>query len=238
MYYICKELIMNTRLLEVMPELFTRSEVLIWNFSEITEADQHKNIQKFMEEQERLGKDPRDAFHRHGFNNHILANTDARYLIGRYGEDRRDILRGSHIAEEGRTYHLAIDIFSQDQEPVFAPCDGTIVRSAYEPGLHNYGNYLILQPDDAALPYIFFGHLATNRLGVGRVQAGQQIARLGSYEGLENGGWSIHLHLQLLTELPQVGKAPIGYSTLEELPKNQSRFPDPQELFPQWLIKR
>ncbi len=231
---------MSKNLVEVMPELFTRSEVLIWNFTEINrEYDEYKNIQQYMKEQELAGKDPRDAFHRQAFNKRVLNNTNSRYLIGRYGENRVDILgHGSHMAKEGRTYHLAIDIFSQDREPVFAPCDGEIVVSEYEPGLHNYGNYLILRPDDESLPYIFFGHLAKDKRSLGRVIAGEQIARLGSYEQLENGGWSIHLHLQLLTDLPSKGQAPIGYSTLADLPKNKRLFPDPQDLFPQWQVKR
>lgn len=227
-----------TSLLEFMPEVFTRSEILIWNFAEIDERDEHKNIQRYMQEQESQGNDPRDAFHRQEFNNAVFARSDARYLIGRYGENRFDILRGSHIANESRTYHLAIDIFARKQEEVFAPCGGEIVRSDYEPGLHNYGNYLILRPDDVSLPYIFFGHLAADRHGIGRVAAGQRIARLGSFEHEENGGWSVHLHLQLLADLPPEGDAPIGYSTLENLHKNQRRFPDPQSIFPSWSMRR
>lgn len=223
---------------EILPELFTRSEILIWDFAEITEADDNKNIQAYMEEQERLGQDPRDALHRQMFHESVLARTGARYLIGRYGEDRSDILKGSHIALQGRTFHLAIDIFSRNQEPVFAPCDGEIVVSDYEPGLHNYGNYLILRPTDASSPYIFFGHLAGDKRGMGNVRAGEQIARLGSYENIENGGWSIHLHLQLLEELPPQGEAPIGYSSRADLPQNRQLFPDPQSIFPQWKMKR
>ncbi len=231
---------MQTVLQEILPEMFTRSEVLIWNFTDITEEqDAHKNIRAYMKQQEAVGNNPRDTFHRQTFNEQVLDRTDARYLIGRYGENRIDILgHGSHIAQEGRTYHLGIDIFSRNQKPVLAPCDGMIVASDYEPGLHNYGNYLILRPDDQTLPYIFFGHLANDKHSLGRVRAGQQVARLGSFEQLENGGWSIHLHLQLLTELPSKGEAPIGYSTLAELPENQRRFPDPQSLFPDWHIKR
>lgn len=226
------------RLLEPLPELFTRSELLIWNFADLTNADKNKNIQQYMREQERLGRNPRNAFHRQAFNTRVLSQTNARYLIGRYGEDRMDILKGSHIADEGRTFHLAIDIFALDQEPVFAPCDGNIVVSTYESGLHNYGNYLIMRPDDESLPYIFFGHLAGDQVKIGRVHANQQIGRLGSFENLENGGWSIHLHLQLLRDLPPEGKAPIGYSTLKDLKNNQVRFPNPQNIFPEWTIQR
>lgn len=228
-----------TQLLEVMPELFTRSEVLPLYFADITEHDTHKNMQTYVQQREQAGDDPRQASLRQQFNEQALAHGDSRYLIGRYGENRENILQqGSHMVQQGRTYHLAIDIFSRNQEPVFAPCDGEIVVSAYEPGEHNYGNYLILRPSDATLPYIFFGHLADDRAPVGRVTAGQQIARLGSYEHLENGGWSVHLHLQLLRELPPEGEAPIGYSTLADLPINQQRFPDPQSLFPAWEVRR
>jgi murein DD-endopeptidase MepM/ murein hydrolase activator NlpD len=230
---------MEIVLQEVLPELFSRSEILIWNFADLTAADKHKNIQKYMQEQEAIGHDPRGAFHRQQFNEGVLRHSQGRYLIGRYLEDRRDILgHGSHMAEEGRTYHLAIDIFSQNQEPVMAPCDGEIVVSSYEPGLHNYGNYLIFEPEDRSLPYLFFGHLAGNKHEVGNVKAGQQIAQLGSFEHLENGGWSVHLHLQLLTELPPEGEAPIGYSSLANLDKNRRLFPDPLTLFPRWQIKR
>jgi murein DD-endopeptidase MepM/ murein hydrolase activator NlpD len=229
---------MSTQLIEPLAELYTRSELLIWNFSDITELDRNKNIQEYMLDKEQKGYDPRTAFHRQEFNEGALSHTDARYLIGRYGENRLDILRGSHIADEGRTIHLAIDIFSQSQEPVYAPCSGKIVVSTYEPGLHNYGNYLILQPDDVSLPYIFFGHLANDRHDLGKVSAGEQLGHLGSYENLENGGWSIHLHLQLLKNLPAEGKAPIGYSTLEDLPMNQELFPDPLSIFKDWVIQR
>ena len=230
--------VMTTQLREVMPELFSRSEILIWNFTEITEADEHKNIQQYMAEKEQREQNPRDAFNRQEFNETVLNKTDARYLIGRYGEDRIDILRGSHIADQGRTYHLAIDIFSRNEEPVYAPCDGQIIVSAYEPGLHNYGNYLIFQTEDSSLPYIFFGHLANNRHKTGPVKAGDQIGQLGSFKDLENGGWSIHLHLQLLSELPPEGEAPIGYSTLANLAENKLCFPDPQSIFPEWKVKR
>lgn len=229
---------MITTLLEFMPEVFTRSEILIWNFAEISEKDTNKNIQKYMNHQTAMGRDPRDAFHRQTFNDLVLSDSQSRYLIGRYLENRADILAGSHIAEEGRTYHLAIDIFSKDQEPVFAPCDGTIVTSAKEPGLHNYGNYVILQPDDADLPYIFFGHLADQKHSLGKVSAGQQIGHLGSFKNIENGGWSVHLHLQLLAELPEPGQAPNGYTTLKDIDRDRSLFPDPQQIFPCWRIKR
>lgn len=228
-----------TGLHEILPELFTRSEVLPLFFADITEADAGKNIKAFIEEQERQGNNPRAAHMRQQFNEQVLAHTNSRYLIGRYAENRENILSpGSHMVQEGRTYHLGIDVFSRDHEVILAPCDGEIVVSAYEPGEFNYGNYVILRPDDTSLPYIFFGHLADDRHRRGWVRAGQEIGRLGGYERLENGGWSIHLHLQLLRELPPAGESPIGYSTFENLQMNQERFPDPVSIFPAWEVQR
>lgn len=228
-----------TNLHEVLPELFTRSELLPLYFADITAADAKKDIKTYIEQQERRGINPREARYRQQFNNQVLDGTAARYLIGRYAENREDILAPeSHMVQEARTYHMGIDAFCQDQEPVYAPCDGEIIVSAYEPGEYNYGNYIIFRPDDTTLPYMFFGHLANDRRHTGRVSAGEQIARLGSYEQLENGGWSIHLHLQLLCELPPAGETPPGYSTSMNLPVSQERFPDPRSVFTAWEVQR
>jgi murein DD-endopeptidase MepM/ murein hydrolase activator NlpD len=224
---------------EPMTELFTRSRLLVLDFAHIpASTHDEENISVYFRDMEARGLNPRLAEHRHAFNARLLNRTHARYLVSQYSEDRSSMLAGSAIAAEGRTYHLGLDIFAQEQEPVFAPCDGEIMRSEYEPGLHNYGNFLILRPDDTKLPYMFFGHLAADKHPVGHVKEGEQIARLGTYEQLENGGWSVHLHLQLLTELPPVGEAPIGYSSKESLHKNQQRFPNPEDIFPTWNIEQ
>jgi hypothetical protein len=225
-------------LYEPLPQLFSNSEVLTLNFSEISEEDEYKNIKEYMHSTQMEGKNPREALYRQKFNEDVLSRSSSRYLIGRYVEDRRDMLKGSHIEQEGRTFHLAVDIFSVNQESVFAPCSGEIIVSAKESGSHGFGNYIILQPNDKSLPYIFFGHLADNKHILGPVAAGEQIAQLGSFIDEENGGWSIHLHLQLLTELPPTKEAPIGYSSREGLEENMRRFPDPFSIFPDWKVKR
>jgi murein DD-endopeptidase MepM/ murein hydrolase activator NlpD len=223
---------------EPMTGLFTHSRLLVLDFAHIPAGTPpEESIAVYFQNTESQGLNPRLAKHRQAFNTRLLQRTGTRYLVSQYSENRSAMLAGSAIAKEGRTFHLGLDIFAKKQEPVFAPCAGEIVRSEYEPGLHNYGNYLILRPDDPSLPYIFFGHLAADKRGVGHVNAGAQIARLGSFENLENGGWSIHLHLQLLTELPPAGEAPIGYSTHQALAGNQQCFPDPQSIFPDWHIE-
>ncbi len=59
---------------------------------------------------------------------------------------------------------------------------------------------------------------------------GEQIAKLGDFIEGENGGWSRHLHYQILTDLPSQGTTPIGYSTELDLPSNKNKFPDPKDI--------
>jgi murein DD-endopeptidase MepM/ murein hydrolase activator NlpD len=166
----------------------------------------------------------------------MLDAVGSRYLVSQYAENRRSMLKGSKIESQGRVYHLGIDIFANDQEEVYAPSDGQIVVSAREKGPHSFGNYLIFAPDNFD-KFIFLGHLAKGAAKPGPVKSGQKIARLGSYKNNENGGWSCHLHLQILKDLPQHNNIPIGYSSLDELEVNKLQYPDPLKFFPDWKIK-
>lgn len=224
-----------------LPELFEKSKVMVLDFAHIAPGTPpEQDISAFFAESEAAGRNPRLPENRQAFNNNMLAATGMRYLVSQYGEDRIAMLRGSHIATEGRTLHMGIDIFSRDLEPVYAPCDGEIVRADREPGDHGYGNYIIMKPDETGpgMPaYIFFGHLGAAGLAEpGHVAAGEVIAELGDYVDGENGGWSRHLHLQMLADLPPEGETPIGYSTKEAFPQNSQRFPDPMQYLPGWHI--
>ncbi len=216
---------------EILPELRRRSEVLYLDFKDIpSHYPAYKNIQLFFERCQQEGLNPRLPEHRQRFNNEFLERTGGRYLIGRYLEDRIEMLRGSSIAEEGRTLHLGIDLFSRDLEPVFTPYNGIIARTGREPGPYGYGNYLIVDHQTKRNQwYSFFGHLSHQLPSPGRaVQRGEQIAVLGDFSNNENGGWSRHLHYQLLTELPPEGETPQGYCRKEDVEKCQERFPDPR----------
>jgi hypothetical protein len=145
-------------------------------------------------------------------------------------------LAGSSIAKEGRTYHLGIDIFSHDLEPVFAPCDGEIVRVGREPEDHSFGNYVILRSADGSLPLFFFGHLGFELPQPGPVSKGQVIGRLGDYTENENGGWSRHLHLQCLSKLPPKSVVPPGYAAKSDFLLAKSQYPDPLQFFSDWKL--
>ncbi len=216
----------------LMPELFSKSEIMILDFNQITsDIPEYKNIKLFFEKSRDIGKDPRLPENRQEFNNNFLDKTGMRYLISRYCEDRIEMLKGSKIAEEGRTIHLGIDIFSTNLEEVFAPCDSEIVATGFEQGGHSFGHFLILKPElKLTKNYIFLGHLSKNLPNKGLVTKGQKIAVLGDYVDGENGGWSRHLHVQLLAELPKGNAIPPGYSSKGNLSQNMLEHPNPSFL--------
>jgi murein DD-endopeptidase MepM/ murein hydrolase activator NlpD len=220
------------KIFELMPELFTKSELMILDFREIpSDLPEYKNIEIFFEKNKELGVDPKLPENRQKFNNNFLEKSEKRYLISRYAEDRIEMLKGSKIAEEGRTLHLGIDIFSKDLEPVYASCNGEIVVADREAGNHSFGHYVIFKPDPTVTKnYIFLGHLSKDLPNLGKVSAGQEIANLGDYINEENGGWSRHLHVQLLAELPEKSEFIPGYSSREKLEENLIKYPDPSFL--------
>ena len=130
--------------------------------------------------------------------------------VGRYDEAR--LLYASPIFESGgaltgerRAIHLGIDLFTEAGAPVFAPIEGEVYAFAYNPAPLDYGHVIILKhrtPGGHAF-YTLYGHLSAESLeglSVGSpVAKGEKIARLGS--PIENGGWTPHLHFQIITDL-------------------------------------
>ncbi|MEM9407920.1 MAG: aminotransferase class III-fold pyridoxal phosphate-dependent enzyme [Acidobacteriota bacterium] len=106
---------------------------------------------------------------------------------------------------ERRTVHLGIDLFAPPGTAVYAPLDGVVesVQNNDEP--LDYGPTLILRHEDGSGDEFFtlYGHLASDlleRWSPGDpVSAGTEIARFGEFH--ENGGWSPHLHLQVMADL-------------------------------------
>lgn len=219
---------MNSKIFELMPQLFTRSEIMILDFNQIpSDLPEYKNIKKFFDKSQEEGIDPKLPENRQKFNNEFLQKTGKRYLISRYAEDRIEMLKGSKIAKEGRTIHLGIDIFSKDLETVYAPCDGEIVVAIREEGSHSFGSYIIIKLDAKVTKnFLFLGHLSYDLPDLGKVSKGQIIAKLGDYINGENGGWSRHLHVQLLKDLPENDSLIPGYSSRKNLNQNMINYPD------------
>lgn len=132
-----------------------------------------------------------------------FAATGARYGLGLYGE-KRAVYTSAQFADamsdERRMVHLGIDVFARAGTPVLAPLDGEVLSVTYNADPLDYGHTLFVQHDGFVTLY---GHLGASLPGLLRpgqsVRAGQLIAHLGDWP--ENGGWSAHLHFQLISDL-------------------------------------
>jgi murein DD-endopeptidase MepM/ murein hydrolase activator NlpD len=130
---------------------------------------------------------------------------------GGYGEHRSLYTQSlfAPAGEEPRTVHLGLDIFAPEGAEVFAPIDARVhsFQDNAQPG--DYGPTIILEhmPESGAKSgvafYTLYGHLSRASLSglkAGKIfTAGEQIAWLGARS--ENGGWTPHLHFQIILEI-------------------------------------
>jgi len=133
---------------------------------------------------------------------------DARYGIGRYGEDRtvyQSASFASPASSERRTIHMGLDVFVDADEALYAPIDGTVF-TVHNNAFHlDYGPTLILRHEtDLGTPfYSLYGHLSPSIFELHKegdtINAGQLIGHIGDWD--VNGGWSPHLHFQIMTDM-------------------------------------
>jgi 4-aminobutyrate aminotransferase-like enzyme/Ser/Thr protein kinase RdoA (MazF antagonist) len=138
-----------------------------------------------------------------------MAEEGVEIGVGRYDEARMLyssplFASGGDLTGERRVVHLGIDLFTEAGAPVFAPIEGEIHAFAYNPEPLDYGHVIILEhrtPEGQAF-YTLYGHLSAESiigLSAGKpVAKGEKIASLGSPG--ENGGWTPHLHFQIITD--------------------------------------
>lgn len=142
--------------------------------------------------------------------NNLLKNNSKDYGIGRYGEPRilysSDVFQKQRFTyDEDRTVHLGMDIFAPEYSPVYAPLDGSVHMFRYNPGKLDYGNMIILRhrTESGKYFYTLYGHLAGKSLQNlkrgKKIRKGDIFAWLGNQD--ENGGWTPHLHFQLISHL-------------------------------------
>lgn len=159
------------------------------------------------------------------------------YGLGPYGEDRA-VYRTAQFADAAspmrRTVHLGVDVFALAGTGVYAPLPGVVQHVTYNADPLDYGHTLILRHEaDGVSFWTLYGHLGASlpRLcQVGdRVSAGQLIAHLGDWH--ENGGWSAHLHFQVMTDmLEQRGGNFFGVGHAGLWPVWAAICPDPSRL--------
>lgn len=214
---------------EVIRGMRDQSEIMILDFAALSQTlPEYKNIKLFFEHSKKDGINPKNPEQRQHFNNLFLKLSGKKVLIGRYGEDRSAMLEGSLIAREGRTIHLGIDLFTADLEEVFCPFAGEVVQAGYETAPHGYGYWVIIEHLIGKTKfYSFYGHLGKRLLAKKIMRAGDIIGQIGDFKDGENGGWSRHLHFQLLNELPKEGITPLGYASPVQFEKYHVEVPNP-----------
>jgi len=163
--------------------------------------------------------------------------------IGRYDEARAiytSKLFGAseNPTEERRTIHLGIDLQVAPGSAVRAPLDGVVHAFANNRAPFDYGPLVILRhsyPDyeaDAQEFFTLYGHLSTQsleQLRIGQeINRGQKFAEVGTT--VENGGWTPHLHFQIITDLLEYGTDFPGVARASERRVWTSLCPDPNLL--------
>jgi 4-aminobutyrate aminotransferase-like enzyme/Ser/Thr protein kinase RdoA (MazF antagonist) len=134
--------------------------------------------------------------------------------IGRYGEPRlvyTSSMFGSSQkpTDERRTIHLGIDVFAKAGDPIYAPLEGSVCAFNNNSAPQDYGPVIILKhsTEDGDAFYTLYGHLSEQSLiglSVGKpVAKGEQLATIGAPD--VNGGWTPHLHFQIILDLLELG---------------------------------
>jgi 4-aminobutyrate aminotransferase-like enzyme/Ser/Thr protein kinase RdoA (MazF antagonist) len=159
--------------------------------------------------------------------------------VGRYDEPR--LLYTSPLfgasgnpTDERRTVHLGMDFFVEPGAPLRAPLDGVVHIVANNSAPLDYGPVVILRHETGGGEEFFtlYGHLSKDSLSsleVGTLVArGQPFARVGSAQ--ENGGWTPHVHFQVVLDLLELGTDFPGVAYASQRSVWTSLSPDPNLL--------
>ena len=106
--------------------------------------------------------------------------------------------------KEYRTIHLGVDVWLPAMTAIHAPLAGRVVGLRDNDRRRDYGPTVILEhPYPGGVFYTLYGHLSRrtlDHLHLGdEVAAGDLLAWVG--EAHENGGWSPHLHVQIMLDM-------------------------------------
>jgi 4-aminobutyrate aminotransferase-like enzyme/Ser/Thr protein kinase RdoA (MazF antagonist) len=168
-----------------------------------------------------------------------IRQAEADFGVGRYDEPRSfytSPLFGASAdpADERRTIHLGIDLFVEPGTPLRAPLDGVVHIVTNNSAPMDYGPLVILQHEtgDVEKFSTLYGHLtkdSLSNLNAGQhVTRGQQFARVGTSE--ENGGWTPHVHFQIIVDLLELGADFPGVAYASQRAVWTSLSPDPNLL--------
>jgi 4-aminobutyrate aminotransferase-like enzyme/Ser/Thr protein kinase RdoA (MazF antagonist) len=143
-----------------------------------------------------------------------MQTANAKAGIGRYNEARMLytsplFVTGNVPTAEHRTVHIGIDLFAETGAAVHAPIAGKVFAFSNNDAPQDYGPVVILEhtTDNGEPFYTLFGHLSPDSLEglyVGKpIACGERFGRIGAAD--INGGWTPHLHFQIITDLLDMG---------------------------------
>jgi 4-aminobutyrate aminotransferase-like enzyme/Ser/Thr protein kinase RdoA (MazF antagonist) len=166
----------------------------------------------------------------------LLAGEGTRVAVGRWDEPRLLYTAPFFALPTGerRAVHIGLDLFAPAGTPVYAPLDGVVHAFAENRELQDYGPVIVLrhETDDGTPFFTLYGHLSRpslDGLALGRrVARGERFAWLGAAE--ENVGWTPHLHLQVITDLLDLGTDFPGVAPASQRAAWRSLSPDPNLL--------
>ncbi|OZV67564.1 peptidoglycan DD-metalloendopeptidase family protein [Winogradskyella aurantia] len=168
-----------------------------------------------------------------------LEQNNARVAYGGYLERRGIYRRSSYFNEENkkseRNIHLGLDVWIEEDTPIYAPLDGTIHSFKNNTNFGDYGPTIILYHEfDNIQFYTLYGHLSVESIegiSIGSfIKRGQQIATLGVSD--INGDYPPHLHFQIIKDIGDYHGDYPGVCSNSELQAYKENCPDPN-----WLLK-
>jgi 4-aminobutyrate aminotransferase-like enzyme/Ser/Thr protein kinase RdoA (MazF antagonist) len=140
----------------------------------------------------------------------VMEAAGAKLGIGQYNEPRLLYTTpmfdtAGDASGESRTIHTGIDLFAPPETPVYAPISGIVHAFGNNRAHLDYGPMIILahRTDSNETFYTLYGHLSQDSVdGLHRgdtFRRGDRIASIGAPP--VNGGWTPHLHFQIITDL-------------------------------------
>jgi 4-aminobutyrate aminotransferase-like enzyme/Ser/Thr protein kinase RdoA (MazF antagonist) len=168
-----------------------------------------------------------------------MKRARAAFGVGRYDEPRLVYTfplfgASSKPTDERRTVHLGMDLFVQPGTSLRAPLDGVVHLTANNVAPLDYGPVVILRHEieGGAEFFTLYGHLSKDSLinlkASQRLGRGEEFARVGTPD--ENGGWTPHVHFQIILDLLELGADFPGVAYASQRAVWTSLSPDPNLL--------
>jgi 4-aminobutyrate aminotransferase-like enzyme/Ser/Thr protein kinase RdoA (MazF antagonist) len=165
-----------------------------------------------------------------------MRSAGVKFAVGRYDEPRLLyatplFATGAGLTDERRVIHIGIDLFAEPGSPIYAPLAGTVHIFANNKAALDYGPVIILKhtTDDGTIFFTLYGHLSQESLeglSVGKpIAKGERLASIGTPD--VNGGWTPHLHFQIITDLLDFGRDFPGVVRASQRAMWRSFSPDP-----------